>query len=277
MADEDRDGSYVLEGLTPGRYAVAAGTPGRVAPPSLVLLADHVVKLDLDAPEGAQPGDLFVRAHGPGGVACQELQFSLTSSDDDGSSTWDSAVAQPEPDGRYWLKLGRDWRRDRAAASKGVNHSALRVTSREFGTQSVELRRGQEEADVFFQSPATVDLELTHYDSDSARARVTVIRIDSCDSEGSCESHSVPDDQPDASGHSSMMHLQPGRNVLGLSWTPRPDELVSFLQTTTVDLVSGPNHVTIDVPRFHELAVSWRGDAFGSPVDVTVQCPEKHD
>jgi hypothetical protein len=106
---------------------------------------------------------------------------------------------------------------------------------------------------------------------------VSVIRFNYYESEWSYESVQLPEDQPDASGNSSMAHLQPGRNVLGLTWSPRSDFPECKLLMKTVDLVSGPNHVTMEIPRFCELTISWRGSTFGTPVRVTVQSSENHD
>jgi hypothetical protein len=102
----EQDGPYVIEGLDPGRYALAAGSYAigagsmlRSSPPRVVNLTERSLRVDLTAPIGPQPGDLFVRVHGPGGAQPGRLDFGLAPSPNESFSRTISN-APPEADGR---------------------------------------------------------------------------------------------------------------------------------------------------------------------------------
>ncbi len=270
------DGAYAFEGLSAGRYVVAAGEFGRTPLPTEVILVGDPVRVDLSMPEGPQPGDLFVRVQGPGGAVCEKLGFGCNITDDGGVMNGHFGVGEvaPTPDGSYWLTPSIGWVDTFRWPLPDSCRRVLRVESREFGMREVELRRDQEIVEVRFESPASIDLKLFNHVPRLVDARLRAVRIRTDANGEHVGWRSYAEDSCDEHGRILMTGMQPGRLIIGIQWDARPGESEGegILLTTSVDAVSGTNHRTIDLPAFHDLTISWNGEAFGSPVDVVMSC-----
>lgn len=274
--DPYRSNLYAFENLRPGLYAVGAGAIGRSSPPTIVQLGELSQRIDVAAPTGAQPGDVFVRLHGPVGTEPDSITFALRSPGDDSQSRSSGAVKRGE-DGRFLLKLGRCWMDDVASPSHQGKQPRLYIWTSPWGIRSVELHAEERDVDIWFDPPASLLLDLTRFDATAVAAKVQVSHTFDAESV-QIGTEWRRDEQPAANGRCTLSGFQPGRGAIELSWAPRidkPDR--SSLMKREIDLQAGSNHEEIELPSFHDLTVRWNDVRFGTPVNVNARSIEQSE
>jgi len=257
---------FIFSPLKPGRYLVGATrTPGRIETSATIDVGEGVASLDLTLPAAEARDCVVVHALDPGGDPLDGVSFSVRRSMGGSDFRSYGAVVKQEH-GVYWVL-------HHATAGETDPPPAARwfVSARSavHGQKEVEYRRGpSSEVTIRFAAMGTLTANL-EWGVDRALAGRLQLSLEAPVRGGlGWNSDGLPSGDPDRNGQVELSPLSPGtyRLVVGLK-TGRGQ--TGALSAKLVDVASGPNRVTVRVPKLHTLTLLIPGSKPGAPCTLS--------
>lgn len=259
-----RDGTFALPGITSGTWLVGVGRqeePLEVT--QAVEVTDATVVLDLALPPPDRSRYVALTVAGPDGapVADASVEVEARSGHDSSSS---SVSVLKRGEGTYWVPLTDEARKAWAANEPGAQVT-LKVSAADLGEKAVEIARGQADAAVRFDTPATLEVTIAGY-AGSGLEGALALSLERAEAGAGDESVMMrrhfsrsrgEDDPLDAEGRQSFGPVEPGAYEVVLSVMNEGSRGRYALpaERVPVRLVAGKNEIAVSLPQLHSLAV----------------------